>query len=294
MGLALSKTKTVELNFGAGDDAEASAEDADVSRKINELLAAGKEARAAVDGYEGGSALIRDAMSNPSNIAKQAAAFESLLPNVDTIKSFYDLGQSLENTVPKLLLALTESAEKESLTKGLCELLEFAISFDQVKMSRPNIQNDFSFYRRSIAKRKNDPNVNIRVNDAEAAMVSMFVAESAPMLMALTKSAKAALEQDKEVAGVIAVIANSCCKMMAAKKVEGQDQNVCLYAMTGAILLYDHSTPSGVFYKSPVQVKKCIKELKQHDMQQLQNVIRYSSIHFNDDTTPSSVRRSLE
>jgi hypothetical protein len=69
---------------------------------------------------------------------------------------------------------------------------------------------------------------------------------------------------------------------------------VCIYAMTGAILLYDHSTPSGVFYKSPVQVKKCIKELKQHDMQQLQNLIRYSSIHFNDDTTPSSARRSLE
>jgi hypothetical protein len=292
MGLALSKTKTVELNFAADGDADASAEDADVLRKINELLVLSKEARAAVDSYTGGSELIRDAMSNPSDTAKQDAAFDSLLPSVDTIKSFYDLGGSLEKTVPKLLLALTESAEKEALTKGLCELLEFAISFDQLKMMRPNIQNDFSFYRRSVAKRKDDP--KIRVNDVEAAMVSMFVAESAPMLMSLTKSAKAALEQDKEVGVVIAIVANSCCKMMATKKVEAPDQNVCLYAMTGAILLYDHSTPSGVFYRSPVQLKKCIKELKQHDMKQLQNCIRYSSIHFNDETTPTSVRRSLE
>ena len=144
--------------------------------------------------------------------------------------------------MPPVLLALASSAEKEPLTKALCELLEFCISFDQIKMMRPTIQNEFSFYRRAAAKMRNSGLDDVSLmDDSTAAMISMYVAEATPMLMAATKAAKAALEQNKQVAEAIAIIANSCCKMMASKTLETQSQSLCLYAMTGAILLYDLS-----------------------------------------------------
>lgn len=42
-------------------------------------------------------------MSAPQDAAIQEKAFTSLLPNIDTIKGFYDHAQAMAHTMPKLL-----------------------------------------------------------------------------------------------------------------------------------------------------------------------------------------------
>lgn len=39
----------------------------------------------------------------------------------------------------------------------LATCINFAIQFDLIKMSNPSIQNDFSYYRRSVSKMKLSP-----------------------------------------------------------------------------------------------------------------------------------------
>lgn len=52
--------------------------------------------------------------------------------------------------------APTESTldQHQALTKQLGEILHFALAADEIKMSNPAIQNDFSYYRRTVSKRK--------------------------------------------------------------------------------------------------------------------------------------------
>ncbi|KAM7532588.1 hypothetical protein Aperf_G00000131542 [Anoplocephala perfoliata] len=63
-----------------------------------------------------------------------------------------------------------------------------------------------------------------------------------------------------------------------------------LRVMTGVIILYDHIDPYGVFRKSSkLDVKSCIRLLKEQNpknVQSLLNAIKYSTLHFSDETTP--------
>ena len=42
------------------------------------------------------------------------------------------------------------------LVRQVCEILDFALAFDGIKMMKSALQNDFSYYRRSMGKRNFD------------------------------------------------------------------------------------------------------------------------------------------
>jgi hypothetical protein len=92
--------------------------------------------------------------------------------------------------------------------------------------------------------------------------------------------------------------------------IDAETKTKCLHAMTGAIVLYDHSVPMGAFYKSSIQVqflsfcsiiyciiwmqiKKCCKTLSTEDEEQLKAVVKYNSLNFKQGTTPLAVRNTL-
>ena len=69
----------------------------------------------------------------------------------------------------------------------LAQVLTFALDFDDLKMSNPSIQNDFSYYRRTLSRLKMTPENkalldNAVVKDELANRMSLFYAYPTPML----------------------------------------------------------------------------------------------------------------
>lgn len=76
--------------------------------------------------------------------------------------------------------------------------------------------------------------------------------------------------------------------------------------MIGAIVLFDHVEPEGAFHKrSPIMMKYVCKMMKTDfkrdypfamsdpEFENLVNTLRYSTMHFKDDSTPSSISSAL-
>lgn len=149
---------------------------------------------------------------------------------------------------------------------------------------RPFLSNDFSYYRRLLPKFQKHP--NLKVSDDAASGMALFTAEHIPMTTMLARAASAALEENHNVTVALAIMANSCHKMVKAKKFANIDTNLfCARAMTGAIVLYDHVDPLGAFHKkSPIAIRSCVVLLKTSFPKEngLMNAIHYSSKHFRD------------
>ncbi len=291
-----------------------------------------------LDAYGGCADSIREAMSAPSNMEKQTTAFNALLPNVAIIKSFYDFSRELgpyvnillffsfsltppaEAWVPRLLNVLVNHdalQAQQALAKQLADVLAFVLTFDQAKMTCPALQNDFSYYRRTLSKMRNHPSVT--VSEAEANRISMFIAENIPMMkvcdpyfvrgflclfflsttQVLATSASSVFRENRGIIDTLAGMANVCCNMVHSRRFTNEDTNIyCLRAMTGAIVLYDHVDPLGAFHgRSPIKIKKCIQQLKVRQgatPQGLQNTLKYCTMTFTKDSTPGAIRALLE
>ncbi|VDO26077.1 unnamed protein product [Brugia timori] len=108
----------------------------------------------------GASAEIRIAIQQPNNKDAQRGALDILSKLVMQIRAYYDLSQRIEQIIPLLLWDLCSGplppAEQLDTLQATCRqfarLIDFALSFDTVKMCTPALQNDFSFYRRAMSR----------------------------------------------------------------------------------------------------------------------------------------------
>ena len=82
-------------------------------------------------------------------------------------------------------------AKNQATCNKLGQMLAFAFRFDQIKMNNPNIQNDFSYYRRTVSKMKmGNAALAIPVSDELANRMSLFLAHSNPITKALIDGVK--------------------------------------------------------------------------------------------------------
>lgn len=117
--------------------------------------------------------------------------------------------RSPERVVPKILgqlcsgnLSPTQHLEtQQALVKQLAEILEFVLKFDEFKMKTPAIQNDFSYYRRTLSRaslggqqqprQESQPAGGERdlvVGNELANRMSLFYAHATPMLRVLSNA----------------------------------------------------------------------------------------------------------
>uniref|UniRef100_A0A3Q0SKT6 Family with sequence similarity 49 member A, like n=1 Tax=Amphilophus citrinellus TaxID=61819 RepID=A0A3Q0SKT6_AMPCI len=154
---------------------------------------------AELQSYNGAGQEIREAIQNPSDLALQEKAWNAVCPLVAKLKRFYEFSLRLENALRSLLEALTsppyapmQHLEREqALAKQFAEILHFTLSFDELKMTNPAIQNDFSYYRRTISRnRLNNQQLEAEneVNNEMANRMSLFYAEATPMLKTLSNA----------------------------------------------------------------------------------------------------------
>jgi len=242
-----------------------------------------------IEDYKGCHDLARMALSQPTP-QNEKAAFEGLLLSVESISAFFNFSKALDKIVQNLLLTLAQNANALETQQALCtqlaRIFDFVLKFDQTRMMRPNLSNDFSYYRRLLPKFQKHPDIKIKDDDASG--MALFTAEHIPMNSCINKAGAAAAGQDPEVSNVLATLAMSCANMLKAKRFSNERTNVlCARAMTGAIVMFDNIDPLGAFSKrSPINVKVCVQLLKREfppkDFNPLLNAIHYSTKNFND------------
>nr|XP_029512144.1 protein FAM49A-like [Oncorhynchus nerka] len=89
---------------------------------------------------------------------------------------------------------------EQALAKQFAEILHFTLSFDELKMTNPAIQNDFSYYRRTISRnRLNNQQLEAEneVNNEMANRMSLFYAEATPMLKTLSNATTKFVSENK-------------------------------------------------------------------------------------------------
>jgi hypothetical protein len=234
--------------------------------------------------YKGAGEAIRMGISNPSDPEKQAGAWATVIPLVEKLKEFYEFSKDLQKAHQELPQALTHEKmtvlghleTKQALAKQFAQILHFTLKFDDLKMNNPAIQNDFSYFRRTMSRRgtNNAAISGINFDDGKfvttemANEMSLFYAEATPMLTALSSSTQRFVQENGDInertVEVLSTMAN-ICKVMLENPVDARFQmgadsiSFCVRVMVGLIILYDHVHKDGAFGKgSRIDVSCCV------------------------------------
>lgn len=268
--------------------------------------------------YEGAGDHIRKAISNASDASLQKAAWDAVCPLVTKIKEFYDYSSELDGVMPVLLESLCSQApatavleSRQALAKQFAEILQFVLAFDDLKMSNSSIQNDFSYYRRTLNRMKMNnegEEEEVVVTNEEANRVSLFLAYPTPLLKTISDATTKFVTENPQIpventTDFLSTLAHICRVMIEEPDIYSRFENqdtitFCQRVMVGVIILYDHVHLVGAFAKKnqAIDMRASIKALKMHDnphLENLLNALRYSTKHLNDDTTPKDIKKLL-
>uniref|UniRef100_H2ZNC1 CYRIA/CYRIB Rac1 binding domain-containing protein n=1 Tax=Ciona savignyi TaxID=51511 RepID=H2ZNC1_CIOSA len=224
--------------------------------------------------YKGAGDEIRMAISNPSSQEKQADTWHAIIPLVKQLKDFFEFSKRLQKCVQELLRSLTcqplsplqHLESKQALAKQFAEILHFTLKFDDLKMNNPAIQNDFSYFRRTMQRKgMNSACAGIdyeegRIISTELANeMSLFYAEATPMLRTLSDATTRFVQENDDVETdrtleVLSTMSNICKVMLEHPddtRFQMGDESVsfCVRVMVGVIILYDHVHKDGAFTK---------------------------------------------
>ncbi|XP_033874368.1 CYFIP-related Rac1 interactor A isoform X1 [Acipenser ruthenus] len=311
------KSKTLKLK--SFSNAQPTDCERDVWNQVNAVLQDSESILLGLQAYKGAGQEIREGIQNPSDFQLQERAWNAVCPLVIKLKRFYEFSLRLEKALQSLLESLTcppytptQHLEREqALAKQFAEILHFTLRFDELKMRNPAIQNDFSYYRRTISRNRiNNMNIEIEseVNNEMANRMSLFYAEATPMLKTLSNATTNFVFENKTLplentTDCLSTMASVCKVMLETpdytSRFNSEDtQLFCMRVMVGVIILYDHVHPAGAFTKaSKIDMKGCIKVLKEQpadNVEGLVNALKFTTKHLNDETTPKAVRAMLQ
>ncbi|KAJ3392315.1 Protein fam49a [Lobulomyces angularis] len=252
--------------------------------------------------YPGCGDYIRKAISSPSRESENEA-WEVVLPAVAKLRQFYEMALKLDEAFVKAIQffaqgSVLENLEKYQATaKKLSEILYICAQFDEIKISNPNIQNDFSYYRRTLSKMRmvNPSPQNLVVNDELANRMSLFYAHSTPLTKSLIDSAQGLGSKgvpNGEICDLFAILAAVC--YFTVQKNPQAPADYFLRTMVMSIILYDHVNPQGAFIKtSTINMKASVKVIQTRGgsiSDSLLGSLKYTTIHLNDETTPKQTK----
>lgn len=216
-----------------------------------------------------------------------------------------------EKTLPTLLGYIcvgnpqSNIQANQTLVCQLGQIFYFSFIFDELKMTKPAIQNDFSYYRRVLSRMKIQDSSNMsseknKVDEEVANTMSFFFAFPTPMIKVIIDTTLKSTDKisSSELVNGLSLLANLCYLMVDHNPgMSENDKFQLLCMMAGSIILVDHLLPQGVFTKkSPIKIKACISLLKESGNNRsdvLLNCIRFSSAHLSDEQTMSDIRKML-
>lgn len=117
-------------------------------------------------------------------------------------------------------------------------------------MLKPELQNDFSFYRRSLGSRALQSSKHAQpVSSDMANVLSMWLAQNLPMT--------SSIRRDGNVLS-FSLLSNICCGMLGRGAVGPSPDSLSriLHTMVASVVLYDRLSREGSFaQQSPVKVR---------------------------------------
>ncbi|XP_047904431.1 CYFIP-related Rac1 interactor B isoform X1 [Anas acuta] len=300
-------------------DAQPTESEKEIYNQVNVVLKDAEGILEDLQSYRGAGHEIREAIQHPNDEKLQEKAWGAVVPLVGKLKKFYEFSQRLEAGLRGLLGALTSTPysptqhleREQALAKQFAEILHFTLRFDELKMTNPAIQNDFSYYRRTLSRMRinNVPaEGENEVNNELANRMSLFYAEATPMLKTLSDATTKFVSENKNLpientTDCLSTMASVCRVMLETPEYRSRFTNeetvsFCLRVMVGVIILYDHVHPVGAFAKtSKIDMKGCIKVLKDqppNSVEGLLNALRYTTKHLNDETTSKQIKSMLQ
>ncbi|NXS19207.1 FA49A protein, partial [Mystacornis crossleyi] len=246
-----------------------------VWNQISAVLQDSESMLADLQAYKGAGQEIRDVCLLMTVLWKQNQAKLDVFPApfLFCASDFYS-----EKALQSLLESLTcppytptQHLEREqALAKEFAEILHFTLRFDELKMRNPAIQNDFSYYRRTISRN--------RINNMHV--------KATPMLKTLSNATTHFVSENKTLpientTDCLSTMASVCKVMLETPSRFTSEETLmfCMRVMVGVIILYDHVHPVGAFSKtSKIDMKGCIKVLKEQppdSVEGLLNALRY-------------------
>ncbi|XP_041924512.1 CYFIP-related Rac1 interactor B [Alosa sapidissima] len=260
-------------------------------------------------------------LKDACNILDELQAYKGAGQEIrEAIKKFYEFSQRLEAALHSLLRALTSETyddptqhleREQALAKQFAEILHFTLRFDELKMTNPAIQNDFSYYRRTLNRMRinNVPaEGENEVNNELANRISLFYADATPMLKTLSDGTTKFVSENKNLpientTDVLSTMASVCKVMLETPEYRSRftsedTVSFCLRVMVGVIILYDYVHPVGAFAKSSkIDMKGCIKVLRDqppNSVEGLLNALRYTTKHLSDESTNKAIKAMLQ
>jgi len=251
----------------------------------------------ALHAYEGNQTLIQKALGAGSDVVAREEAFKGMFPNVHAVKGFFETAGAMDEAVAAVLRELVRrpvAEHPDELLAILVSMLEAVFLFDWAKMSKPAVQNDFSFYRRELAKNANMP--DLPVDDSEASSISMFIAHGSPLLTSMQTNLTALSRELTGIPAFLAEFVNGLgvhISQLRKGKSDPEKEQKLILAMVISVALYDRMDPLGAFVRgSNIDMKRAVLTIKKWDSD-LQtaslNTLHYSTKTF--DKAPSSIKK---
>uniref|UniRef100_A0A8C9T2D8 CYFIP related Rac1 interactor B n=1 Tax=Scleropages formosus TaxID=113540 RepID=A0A8C9T2D8_SCLFO len=198
------------------------------------------------------------AIQHPNDENLQEKAWGAVVPLVGKLKKFYEFSLRLGSQPA----SHPTSPLRQALAKQFAEILHFTLRFDELKMTNPAIQNDFSYYRRTLNRMRinNVPaEGENEVNNELANRMSLFYAEATPMLKTLSDATTKFVSENKNLpientTDCLSTMASVCKVMLETPEYRSrfaseETASFCLRVMVGVIILYDYVHPVGAFAK---------------------------------------------
>uniref|UniRef100_A0A8C2LX64 CYRIA/CYRIB Rac1 binding domain-containing protein n=1 Tax=Cricetulus griseus TaxID=10029 RepID=A0A8C2LX64_CRIGR len=266
-----------ELNRGPRNvgNAQPTESEKEIYNQVNVVFKDAEGILEDLQSYRGACQEIREAI--------QQQADEKLL------KKFYKFSQrGLLGALTSTPYSPTKHLEQEqALAKHFAEIFHFKLCFDELKMTNPAIQNEFSYYRRTLSR--------MRINNLANRMF-LFYAEATPMKKNLSDATTKFVSENKNLPienttdclGTKASVCRVMLEMLEYRSPFANEERVsfCLRVMV-----------VGAFAKtSKIDMKGCIKVLKDqppNSAEGLLNALRYTMKHLNE-TTSQQIRSMLQ
>ncbi|KAJ2080906.1 hypothetical protein H4R24_002744 [Coemansia sp. RSA 988] len=180
----------------------------------------------------------------------------------------------VESVIPQVLNELCNHATDEDagrsdknrgLARLLADLMQNAFAFDILKSSIPAIQNDFSYYRRTLSRISKSQNAEIsmyRIPQDVSNQMSLFYAYHNPMVKAVVDSATQFAKNSSNEMAVLdclsALAAGSLSTVKHRRADSPKSEQMCVLVLVSSCVLYDWISPHGVVSPQSVIDTKAI------------------------------------
>ncbi|KAJ2514245.1 hypothetical protein H4217_005864 [Coemansia sp. RSA 1939] len=227
----------------------------------NRLLKVGQILLQRISGYQESTKEIRAAITDPTP-ENEETAWRKVGPSVELLVECYQHAQTVEQVIPDVLDELCNHVDHEDsavtdrsrgLARLLADLMQNAFAFDALKASIPAIQNDFSYYRRTLSRisaSQNDDIAKYAISQDISNKMSLFYAYHNPMVKVVVDSASQyARESNNEqlVLDCLSALASGSYNTVKQSKADSaKSERLCVLVLVTCCVLYDWISASGV------------------------------------------------